>query len=458
MTIKYSIQFGLKTSKTPADLHEVQRDFPIRARVSYLRNRVDIPIKLGCPDNIWDYNKQLVKSGAQNCKGISSADINSEISSYRQIIADIIKSYELQNVIPAPDMLRAAIISAREKKVINFLPEKSRKAKIWEVFQAFMSEEGAKQSWADNQYDKFNSLKTDLINFRPNITFEDLDETCLTEFVTYLREKKKLNTPRKKKGAREEYDHDDIIGIKNSTIEKKLEYLRWFLRWAQKKHYHNNDTFETFRPKLKKTNNSVVFLTPDEIKRLYQFKIPATRPGLERARDILVFGCFTGLRYSDIANLKKNDINGGIIDVTTIKTDDTLRIEYNAVSQKIIEKYKDIPFENNLALPVISNQKMNQALKELMELAGFDEPIRRVSFRGNERIEELKPKYSLITTHVGRRSFICNCLAAGIPVNVVMKWTGHSDYDAMKPYIDVADEIRSKEMKKLNLTEISSLI
>ncbi|WP_133159505.1 hypothetical protein, partial [Prevotella sp. MGM2] len=38
----------------------------------------------------------------------------------------------------------------------------------------------------------------------------------------------------------------------------------------------------------------------------------------------------------------------------------------------------------------------------------------------------------------------------GIPAPVVMKWTGHSDYKAMKPYIDIADDIRANAMNKFN--------
>ena len=101
-------------------------------------------------------------------------------------------------------------------------------------------------------------------------------------------------------------------------------------------------------------------------------------------------------------------------------------------------------------MPVISNQKMNDYLEELCELAGFDEEIRETTYQGSDRIDIVLPKYKLIKTHAGRRSFICNALAAGVPVNVVMKWTGHSDYKVMKPYIDVADTIKAKEMNKLN--------
>jgi hypothetical protein len=56
----------------------------------------------------------------------------------------------------------------------------------------------------------------------------------------------------------------------------------------------------------------------------------------------------------------------------------------------------------------------------------------------------------ILCTHTGRRTFIVNALSLGIPPNIVMKWTGHSDYKAMKPYIDVVDEIKAESMKKFD--------
>ncbi len=156
------------------------------------------------------------------------------------------------------------------------------------------------------------------------------------------------------------------------------------------------------------------------------------------------------LRYSDVRNLKRSDVKSDHIEVTTVKTADSLNIELNKYSKAILEKYKDIHFENNMALPVISNQKMNDYLKELGELAEINEPVRETYYKGNERIDEVTPKYALLSTHAGRRTFICNALALGIPAQVVMKWTGHSDYKAMKPYIDIADDIKANAMNKFN--------
>ena len=51
----------------------------------------------------------------------------------------------------------------------------------------------------------------------------------------------------------------------------------------------------------------------------------------------------------------------------------------------------------------------------------------------SHRLSSLQPKWELAGTHTGRRTFIVNALSLGITLNIVMKWTGHSDYKAMKP-------------------------
>jgi site-specific recombinase, phage integrase family len=183
------------------------------------------------------------------------------------------------------------------------------------------------------------------------------------------------------------------------------------------------------------------------LNRLREFKIPLTKQALERGRDVFLFQSFTGLRYSDFFNLRRSDIKGDHIEVTTVKTSDSLIIELNDHSKAILEKYKDVEFENDKALPVITNQKMNDYLKELAEVAEINEPVRQTYYKGNERIDEVAPKYALLGTHAGRRTFISNALALGILPQVVMKY---SDYKAMKPYIDIADDIKANAMSKFN--------
>ena len=267
------------------------------------------------------------------------------------------------------------------------------------------------------------------MNFRDELTFDFFDERGLNNYVTYLR---------------------DVKEMRNSTIGKQLSFLKWFLRWAFKKGVHQNNAYDSYKPKLKSTQKKIIFLTWEELNKLREFEIPAAKRALDRVRDVFLFQCFTGLRYSDVFNLRRSDIKGDHIEVTTVKTSDSLIIELNNHSKAILDKYKDVAFEDDKVLPVITNQKMNDYLKELAELAGIDEPVRQTYYRGNERIDEVTPKYALLGTHAGRRTFICNALALGIPPQVVMKWTGHSDYKAMKPYIDIADDIKANAMSKFN--------
>lgn len=135
--------------------------------------------------------------------------------------------------------------------------------------------------------------------------------------------------------------------------------------------------------------------------------------------------------------------------ITTIKTADTLTIELNKYAISILEKYADSNI-GGYVFPHITNQRMNIYIKELCELCEINEPITQTYYRGSERYEETAPKYELMGTHAGRRTFICNALMLGIPAEIVMKWTGHSNYRAMKPYIDVTNAAKASAMSKFN--------
>lgn len=116
----------------------------------------------------------------------------------------------------------------------------------------------------------------------------------------------------------------------------------------------------------------------------------------------------------------------------------------------ILDKYKTIDLPSDKALPVISNQRMNDYLKEIGRICQIDEPITITTYKGNTRIEKTYKKYELLSTHCGRRTFVCNALMLGIPANIVMQWTGNSNYEAMRPYIAIADNARKTAMERFN--------
>ena len=426
MNIKRNIIFTLESRKKDGVL--IVENVPIRMRVNFASKRIEFTTGYRIDAAKWDTDKQRVRNGCTNKLKQSASEINASLLGYYTEVQEIFKKFEVEEIIPTPEQIKEAF-NALHKPIEEIKQRKSTPNAFYKAFDEFVRDCGRQNDWTDSTYEKFAAVKNHLMNFRDGLTFDFFDEKGLNDYVNYLR---------------------DVKEMRNSTIGKQLSFLKWFLRWAFKKGLHQNNAYDSYKPKLKSTQKKIIFFTWEELNKLREFEIPAAKQALDRVRDVFLFQCFTGLRYSDVFNLRRSDIKGDHIEVTTVKTSDSLIIELNKHSKAILDKYKDVAFEDDKVLPVITNQKMNDYLKELAELAGIDEPVRQTYYRGNERIDEVTPKYALLGTHAGRRTFICNALALGIPPQVVMKWTGHSDYKAMKPYIDIADDIKANAMSKFN--------
>lgn len=423
MIIKRSIVFDLENRKDKGKL--ISDNVPIRIRLTYASNRIELSTGIRIDRDKWDGIKRKVKNNCTNKLKQSASDINAKLSEYELDLQNIFKKFELKERIPNKEEIKYLFNQTIFNRG-NIVKEKM----FFDYFDEFVKENGRLKNWTSSTYTKFATVKKHLFDFNPKLSFSYLNEKGLTDYVEFLR---------------------NVLAMRNSTIEKQISFLKWFLKWAKSKDYNKNYSYETFKPILKSTQKKIIFLNQEELKKLKEYKIPNNKNYLERVKDVFIFLCYSGLRYSDAYNLKRSDIKENYFEITTVKTGDSLVIELNKNTKEILEKYKDIPFAKNKALPVISNQRMNDYLQELAELAGIDEPVRITYYKGNDRIDEVTPKHKLLGTHAGRRTFICNALSLGIPVNVVMKWTGHSDYKSMKPYIDIADNIKANAMKKFDL-------
>ncbi len=419
MNIKYHAQFLLDREKDNPTAK-------LRYRIKWDGNIVAFNLGYRVEVQKWSTETQRCKANTTHGnKKVSASVINRKIQLFESACERTFQKYEIDGVIPNQDQFRELFnveIGRTPKEELK--PEKS----FFEVYDVFVNEESINSQWNFRTLQKMKTQKKVLEEFDKEISFEKFNEQYLSNYQRYLEGK----------------NH------KNSTISKELAALKWFLKWAMKKGYTKSGEFEKFKPKIKNVQKKIIFLNKSELKRFTEYEIPTDKSYLEKIRDVFLFQCFTGLRYSDVFNLKRSDVKDGYLEITTLKTADNLIIELNSYSRKLLNKYIDVEFEHNKALPVISNQKMNDYLKELAELAEIDELVTQTYFKGNERIEEVLPKYSLMSTHAGRRTFVCNALSLGIPPQVVMKWTGHSDYKAMKPYIDIADEIKATAMEKFD--------
>lgn len=411
--------------------------------VSMYGNRLLTTLGFNISADKWSNDRQRVKHGASvNLKTESKSnekrktsynDINNWLNSienhFTQLEIELATLPEAQKELDLMAEFNSKFRASKSKM--------NKEVTFFDRLDEFLKEKSKLNDWANGTTEIFNALRNHLQAFKPDLSFDYLNEAGLTSFLDYLK-----SVPLQ----------SGEVGMKNSTLKKHLSFLKWFLRWTIEKGYNTNNDFIDFKPKLKTAQKQIVFLEWDELIHVYNFKFDGdSAKRLEQVRDVFCFSCFTGLRYSDIANLKHNNITDDAITVTTLKTNDTLIIDLNDYSKAILQKYADKAYPFNKALPVISNQKMNQYLKEMAKECGLDALVTDIQFKGNERIETVQPKHELISTHTGRRTFISNALMKGISANVVMQFTGHSDYKAMKPYIAIAESAKKEAMKLFNM-------
>lgn len=433
--IHFAPEFRCKGKQKNGEKEVIQDNLPLRMRVSYSGIRIEFVTGIRVDADKWDKANQ--RATGMNKALHTASEINDQLDYMKAEMIKVFHKYELMEVTPTREQLKADF----KERIMQEDDEKQRYAQgvkrvtklqkdtFWDAYKEFVKVNGRQHDWTPATYEKFHAQENHLKKFKKHLTFDYFTDEGLVEYVEFLRMEEDM---------------------KNSTIGKQLAFLKWFLRWSYNRGYHMNNAYETFKAKLKTTQKKVIFLNHEELTQLETCELPEDCSHLSKVRDVFLFCCYTGLRYSDVANLRKSDVKVDHIEITTIKTSDSLIIELNKYSKAILDKYKDATFEDFKVLPVISNQKMNTYLHELCKLAKIDEPIRQTYYKGNERIDKVQPKYELICTHTGRRTFICNALSLGIPPQVVMKWTGHSDYKAMKPYIDIADDIKAKAMEKFN--------
>ncbi|WP_159637937.1 site-specific integrase [Sphingobacterium composti Ten et al. 2007 non Yoo et al. 2007] len=425
MIIKRNINF--KPEKRKSNGIEITKNVPIKIRLSFLGNKMDLYSGFRVDIEKWDDKKQRVKNSTTNAQKQSASDINTALSKQETIINDIFKHYEVIGEVPTVSKLRDEIneqIKPKEKEEAPVI-----KNDFFEKYDIFMEEGRRLKNWTEGTIKKLSTVRSHINEFDPNIQLDDFTHDKIQDYLEFLLK---------------------VREFKNTTLQKHFKYLKWFLKWGVTYKYISNADYVSFSPKIKNVAKKVIFLTKEEIDLIKNFPLPKEKEYLDRVRDVLIFSCFSSLRYSDIFKLTKADIGDNSLEFITQKTDDNIVVEFNKYSREILVKYKDSKFPDNKALPVISNQKYNDYLKELGELVGLNQPIKFSYYKGNKRYDEVVPKFKKLSSHIGRRSFICNGLYLGIPVHIIMKWTGHSDYDSMKPYIDLVDSMRSEAMEKFN--------
>jgi len=259
------------------------------------------------------------------------------------------------------------------------------------------------------------------------IDFEDVNKDLYDRFITYLTNKRTKKYPR---------------GLAKNTIGKKIRVLKTFLNAATPKHL-TSDQFKDFKSISEESES--VYLNETELETIYNLDLKK-EPRLEKVRDLFLIGCWTSLRFNDIAQVRPENIKNGKISINQGKTEKKVIIPLHSTVDAILKKY-----DNNLPR-LISNQKFNDYLKEVAEKAEFDEMISKQMTIGGKRTTAFLPKWKRISAHTARRSFATNAYKMGVPSITIMAITGHRSETSFLKYIKVTLEEHAEKMKEIWLS------
>lgn len=228
---------------------------------------------------------------------------------------------------------------------------------------------------------------------------------------------------------------------KDNYFAKIISSLKAFLTWCHKRGYVKDQTYKDF--KATERDKDVIYLTMDELMTLYNFQFTSYKRS--RARDLFCFMCFTGMRVSDLQNLKREHIRDGQIFKTIVKTHKTEVIPLNQYARTILSRYEDL---ENRPLPKLSAQKINDHIKDACEEAGIKDLVNYVDYSGGKAREHSEPKYKLITNHTARKTFITNSIMLGMNTKTIKEITGHKKDAVFNKYVKISEEFKKLEMER----------
>ena len=254
---------------------------------------------------------------------------------------------------------------------------------------------------------------------RQQITFESIDLDFYDNFTKHLNK----------------------LGYYTNSVGGFVKNLKVFMNEAVAAGLTKNLTYK--HTKFKKVNeeSESIYLSTDEIKLLYDLDL-SENGKLDRVRDLFTIGCYTGLRFSDLSKLDTENIidKATKIKILTEKTGELVIIPLHPYIKAILDKYNgEIP-------KVISNQKMNEYLKDLGEKAKINENETINYTKGGVKESRTVPKYKLITVHTARRSFATNAFLNDIPSISIMKITGHRTERAFLKYIKISQDDNANKL------------
>lgn len=299
---------------------------------------------------------------------------------------------------------------------------------------------------SEGTHRKFNSIKSNFMKFeasrkKPALKLSEIDNSIKIEFERFFVE---------------------VLGNKRNTFNKTFSNMKTVLLHAAKNGYEINQSIRDIRLKYDKTVFTI--LNQEEIQKITETEFDDEH--LKTAKDWLLISCYTAARISDFMRFETSmmrldsDAEGKprwYLDYIQTKTKGRVTIPVDSRIIQILEK-RDWSFPRSM-----SETRYNQHIKQVCKEAGIIEPTEGdllLDENGNEntisknrkstkkkfrKVRGFYPKWKLVSSHIGRRSFASNNYGT-MPTTLIMRFTGHTREQMLLNYIGRIETRIVKEM------------
>lgn len=373
---------------------------PIIARITIDQDKIQFHTKLEVAPDQWD-----VPRGKATGRSPEAQQINSLLDDIRMAVQKQYHSLLATDGYVTAERVRDAYLGKTEKTrtILEFFAQHNE-----QYLQKVKMDPTNKTYW---RYELTKRRLEEFIKYKYSVSdmpLKDINVLFVENFLLF---------------------NENVHDCNHNTAMKFVQRLRTVVNFAKNTGMLFADPFGNFKVKFERTDRG--YLTMEEIMAIYHHTFPSRR--LEQVRDLFIFSCFTALSYIDVCELQPDDISTGFDGNLWIirkrhKTKITASIRLLDIPIAILKKYKGKLPDGKL-LPVISNQRVNDYLKEIAAICGINKKL---------------------TFHMARHSCATSVLLANdVPIETVSKILGHTNIRTTQIYARITDRKVSKDMELL---------
>jgi len=393
---RFSLLFFLKKSRAEASI--------IYLRVTVDQQRAELSTKRICDPNRWNSH-----SGRMNGTKEDARTLNAYLDTLQSKVYEVNRLLLEANEVVTAEAIKNKLTGISERPRLLMLIFKDHNQQMKKLVES--------EEYAQGTLTHFETTYDHVEHFikwkysTKDVDIKKINYELISDLEFYLKTER---------------------SCAHNTAMKYLSDFKKIVLLCVKRDWLQKDPFLGYKLTRKEVNKE--FLVTEELETITAKKFASER--LAVVRDIFLFSCYTGLAYADVQKLKRSEIRTGIdgfkwLFIQRQKSNTPAAIPLLPVCLDIIGRYSCHAkcIEKDMVLPILSNQKMNEYLKEIATVCGIEK---------------------ILTYHLARHTFATTVtLNNDVPIESVSKMLGHKNLKTTQHYAKILNKKVSEDMKVL---------